>query len=199
MSALNTLQFKGYTLRPAGPADLDLATAWTAADPDHAGQIGPQFWLEQQLGVDCVLVSDGKGPVFFFKAVMLVYKRRRGPLPLQLVGLSEQTITEVSPIPEKVAAQVFIQFMPCMTEEDRERTREALIQGMEWLEPVLEQGGAEEIFFDSRNKKLIAFCVKRLGFQNRPEQRFPGGDHWAPREYADLAYWRLRKRLRATA
>ena len=193
MSALNTLQFKGYTLRPAGERDLPLAAEWTAADPDHAGQTHPVFWLEQGLGVDSVLVLDGKGPVFFFKAMMLVYKPRRGPLPLQLVGLSERTITEVSPTPDKVAAQVFIQFMPCATEEDRERTREALIQGMEWMEPVLGQGGAEEIFFDSRQGKLIAFCIKRLGF-TREE-----GVGLLSAVEPERNFIRLRKRLRATA
>jgi hypothetical protein len=38
------------------------------------------------------------------------------------------------------------------------------MEGTAWLAPVLEQSGAEEMFFDSRQPKLIAFCQKRLGF-----------------------------------
>jgi hypothetical protein len=163
MSALNTLQFKGYTLRPAGREDYPLAAKWTAADPEHADDTDPAFWLEQKMGVDSVLVLDGEGPVFFFKAVMWL-----------------------GPKMAEARAQVFIQFMPCATEEDRERTRNALVLGMEWLEPVLAMGGAREIFFDSREAKLIAFCVKRLGFEAGMEVRkgIPPGD-----------MRRLRKRL----
>jgi hypothetical protein len=154
MSALNTLQFNGYTLRPAGPGDLKLAENWTAWDADHAGQIDPRFWLEQRPAVDSVLVLDGKGPVFFFKTALLhgIPQEEKNGFILKIHE-------------NRYRAQVFIQFMPCATEEDRERTREALIQGMEWLEPVLALSGAEEIFFDSGNEKLIAFCVKRLGFE----------------------------------
>jgi hypothetical protein len=166
MTALNTLQFKGFTLRPAAEQDRALAEQWTAWDAEHAGAIKPEFWLEQRMGVDSVLVLDGKGPVFFFKVCLLEERTRcRSALPMQLIGLSAQTIEEVMPKRRRIVAQVFIQFMPCATEEDRERTRTALKQGTAWLEPVLEQGGAEEIFFDTRNEKLIAFCVKRLGFE----------------------------------
>ena len=165
MTALNTLRFSGYTLRPAGEADRRLAEQWTARDEDHAGKIDPGFWLEQRLGMDSVVVEDSQGPVFFFKTCLLIEKiTDQRPLPIQLVGLSQKTIDEVRPWSERIAAEVFIQFMPCATEEDRERTRQALIEGMAWLAPVLEQSGAEEMFFDSRQPKLIAFCQKRLGF-----------------------------------
>jgi hypothetical protein len=155
MTALSTLRFSGYTIRPANlphtvtadkklyaDRDLRLAIEWTAADPYHRGKIDPEFWLEQRPGMDSVLVEDSQGPVFFFKAQLLDQTaRNRGPI-----------------------AQIFIQFMPCATEEDRERTRQALMEGMAWLEPVLRQSGVEEIFFDTRQLKLIAFCQKRLGF-----------------------------------
>jgi hypothetical protein len=142
MTALSTLRFSGYTLRPAGEADRRLAEQWTAWDEDHAGKIDPGFWLEQRPGMDSVVVEDSQGPVFFFKTCLLnQIEPGRGP-----------------------HAQVFIQFMPCATEEDRERTRDALVEGTAWLAPVLEQSGAEEIFFDTRQPKLIAFCQKRLGF-----------------------------------
>jgi hypothetical protein len=165
MTALSTLRFSGYTLRPAGEADRRLAEQWTARDEDHAGKIDPGFWLEQQPGIDSVVVEDSQGPVFFFKTCLLIEKiPGRAPLPVQLVGLSQATLDEVRPLSERIAAEVFIQFMPCTTDEDRERTRQALIEGTAWLAPVLEQSGAEEMFFDSRQPKLIAFCQKRLGF-----------------------------------
>lgn len=170
MTALNTLRFKGFMLRPAGLDDYKLADDWVAADKDHAGKIDPLFWLEQRPGVDSVLMLDDEGPVFFFKCALLVIKTgawtRPEPLPGHLEGLSEETLRELyaARMEEKIAAQVFIQFMPCRTARDLNRTRTALTLGLEWLEPVLEQGGAQEIFFDSGNEKLIAFCVKRLGF-----------------------------------
>ena len=142
-----------------------LAEQWTARDEDHAGKIDPAFWLEQQPGIDSVMVEDSQGPVFFFKTRLMIVKIiDQNPLPIQLVGLSQETIEEVRPPVMKIIAEVFIQFMPCATEEDRERTRQALMEGTAWLAPVLEQSGAEEMFFDSRQPKLIAFCQKRLGF-----------------------------------
>lgn len=182
MTALNTLCFSGYTLRPAGEADRKLAEQWTAWDEEHAGKIDPGFWLEQRPGMDSVLLLDALGPVLFCKVALYaqvvrnaVVDRER-PLPGHLAGLSAETIAELkarregraAPATQTTAgpvAEVFVQFMPCATEEDRERTREALARGMEWLEPVLEMSGAEEIFFDSRQEKLIAFCIKRLGFK----------------------------------
>jgi hypothetical protein len=164
MTALSTLRFSGYTIRPANLphtvtagkklyADLDLRLAieWTAADPDHRGKIDPEFWLEQRPGMDSVVVEDQSGPVFFFKTCLLVERKQ--------VMEREQDEEDI-----RIIAQVFIQFMPCATEEDRERTRQALMEGTAWLAPVLEQSGAEEMFFDTRQPKLIAFCQKRLGF-----------------------------------
>ena len=140
MTALSTLRFSGYTLRPAGEADRRLAEQWTSRDLDHAGKIDPGFWLEQRPGMDSVVMEDSQGPVFFFKT--------------QLLTTNEEIIT----------AQVFIQFMPRVTIDDGNRTRQALMEGTAWLAPVLEESGAEEMFFDSRQPKLIAFCQKRLGF-----------------------------------
>jgi hypothetical protein len=90
--------------------------------------------------MDSVVMEDSQGPVFFFKT--------------QLLTTKEEIIT----------AQVFIQFMPRVTIDDGNRTRQALMEGTAWLAPVLEESGAEEMFFDSRQPKLIAFCQKRLGF-----------------------------------
>jgi hypothetical protein len=93
MTALSTLRFSGYTLRPAGEADRRLAEQWTSRDLDHAGKIDPGFWLEQRPGMDSVVMEDSQGPVFFFKTQLLTTKD------------------------ERITAQVFIQFMPRLTME----------------------------------------------------------------------------------
>lgn len=67
MSAKDGFTFGQYELRPATAEDADLAHEWTAADPAHAGIISPRFWLEQDRGVDCYLLSDAEGPLFFFR------------------------------------------------------------------------------------------------------------------------------------
>ena len=67
MSADRTYTFGPYQLRPATPEDEELARAATAADPEHAGIISPTFWLEQDRGVDCYVLTDAEGPVFFFR------------------------------------------------------------------------------------------------------------------------------------
>ena len=156
MTAFNTISIKGFTLEPAGEKHRSLAEQWTAWDTEHAGKIEPEFWLEQRMGVDSVLVLDGKGPVFFFKTCLWKFDL------------------------DYLKAEIFVQFMPCAVEEDRERVRTALIAGTEWFEEILKKQHAVEMFFDTRNEDLIRFCVKRLGFsvagiiyQKRPVQKRP--------------------------
>lgn len=67
MSARVSYTFFGYTLRPATAEDIELARAWTAADPDHRGVIAPEFWVEQAPGIDSYVLVDAAGPVFFFR------------------------------------------------------------------------------------------------------------------------------------
>jgi hypothetical protein len=163
MTALNTMQFAGFTLRPAGQDDRALAEQWTAWDRDHAGKVDPGFWLEQRVGMDSFLLNDGDGPVFFFKTRLAIEE--------EYTPTGETSIFTGIPILSKrrtVRAELHIQFMPCATEEDHERTRRALLRGLEWLEPVLGHGGAEEIYFDSRDLKLITFAQKKLGFYLDP-------------------------------
>jgi hypothetical protein len=57
--------------------------------------------------------------------------------------------------------EIHVQFRP---EIMRERLIAALIQGMAWLE--LNANEIDEICFESRHPRLIAFCEKRLGFKN---------------------------------
>lgn len=67
MSARVSYTFFGYTLRPATAKDLELARAWTAADPAHHGVIAPEFWIEQGIGIDSFVLTDAGGPIFFFR------------------------------------------------------------------------------------------------------------------------------------
>jgi hypothetical protein len=168
MSANGDMHFRGYTVRAANQEHLGLAKLWTAADPDHDGVLSPQFWLEQRAGVDSTLLLDSVGPVFFFKAALLLV--REDPV---------------------LRAQIFIQFMPAKTEEDLERTRSGLIHGTAWFEQIMRISGVKEIFFDTRQAKLIAFCKKRLGFEIE-QQRIP----WLE---PSTDWRRLRKRLDARA
>lgn len=139
MTALNTFGFSGYTLRPAATSDLSLAQDWTEADDDHRETTFPTFWLAQGEGCDSYLLSDPIGPVFFFKMV-------------RVDGATQ-------------AVELHIQFMPEAQPRDRERKREGLTQGMEWLERILRASGISHIRFKSTKPELIAFCRKRLGFR----------------------------------
>lgn len=143
MTAKSVLRFgEGFVLEPAAFQHKSQADEWTAADSDHAGRVDPRFWLEQAPDRDSYLVSDLRGPVLFFTLILLL------------------------PGPERIrkVAELHMQFMPTTTQLDHERIRAALMAGCPWLERILEGAGVEEITFDSRSDRLIAFCVKRLGF-----------------------------------
>jgi hypothetical protein len=131
-----TFHFGNYSLRPAQISDLPNAAAWTKADADHCGNTLPMFWIRQQIGINCFVLDDGEGDVFFFRMVRY------------------QNATEV---------EVHIQFAP---EEivSRQRTMTALTIGFAWLEARLHSLGFRLLYFYSRNQNLIYFCQKRLGF-----------------------------------
>lgn len=148
MTALNTFAFNGYILKPAGFEHLRLAEAWTSWDADHAGRVEPKFWIAQGEATDSYLLSDARSGIFFFRIDMET----------------------------RETAEVHIQFMPCAHEEDRERTRAALLAGMFWLEAVLRGNGVKEIWFDSRDRKLIQFCIKRLEFEEWPSKGTVNGE-----------------------
>jgi hypothetical protein len=171
MSAIETFGFGEYLLRPAGTngnaeADLELARAWVAADPEHAGKVLPEFWLEQTLGRDSYLLRDGVGPIYFFKMHLLgmvICDFKSGAedvFPANRMGFDQ-------------AVRIFLQFPPLifgMTGADtfyigrRIRIANALTEGMTWLERMLKQGPVKEYYFDSQNESLIRFSQKRLGF-----------------------------------
>jgi hypothetical protein len=142
MTAYNKFSFVGYQLRPVDPKDLPLATEWNQRDEDHANRVDPRFWIEQGPGQDAYVLADKNEPVFFLKLV--------------------------SAGNPKGVIELHIQFSHGMTRKARLRRREALAEGLKWLEKMLVVAGAKEIYFRSRNSGLIMFATKRLGFTPDP-------------------------------
>ena len=68
------------------------------------------------------------------------------------------------------AVRLDIQFDAGTTPLARERTREGLIEGMEWLAGVLGQSAVHQIIFDSIDPLLIRSTEKRLGFVRSPNE-----------------------------
>lgn len=66
------------------------------------------------------------------------------------------------------AARLHIQFGPSRTADDRERNREALLLGVEWLERQLAANLFHEMVFDSVNPALMRHAKRRLAFQDVP-------------------------------
>jgi hypothetical protein len=129
--------FDDYTLRIAMPEDLPLATAWSAADPDHATTI-PWFWVRQSADINSLLLEDAQHrPIFFFRM---------------------QVMNEGRDI------EVHIQFSPDDGLAERERVMNALLVGFAWLEKRLASAGFKTLYFHSRRPGLIRFCEKRMGF-----------------------------------
>lgn len=156
MSARDTYHFGDCTLRPATGADLDLAREWTAADEVHKGTIAGNFWIEQGAGVDCYLLSDGQGPLFFYRMERAVTARVGNEEPVYFFRLEP-------------AVRLLIQFSPVTTEQERQRTRRGLIAGARWLAGMLGTSGVGEIFFDSTSKLLRRFVTGELDFDSRPD------------------------------
>ena len=66
------------------------------------------------------------------------------------------------------AMRIDIQFSPPVSIEARERTRDALTVGVEWLADALAKTGCRELIFESQNPALIRASEKRLGFRRSP-------------------------------
>ncbi|MGA9668403.1 MAG: hypothetical protein WBQ94_04300 [Terracidiphilus sp.] len=139
-----TFAFDGYTLRLAEPEDLALARAWTEADRDHAGRVAPEFWVEQKELEQGYLLSDGEGPLYFFKGI--VRHRAAG------------TVLEVNIQFPPYVGSVYARYML------RKRIGEGLVDGMGWLEEKM-RGVVDEVRFESSDAALMDFCVRRLGFE----------------------------------
>lgn len=134
-------QFSRYLLLPADWRYLELARAWTAADPDHAGRVQGEFWIEQGEGFESWVLTDEEGPVFFFKAII-----RDGYVEVHI---------QFPPYPQEAPIE--------RQAHHRRRLSLALIEGMRWYEQRVR---IRELRFDSRNEQLIRFAEKHLGFKN---------------------------------
>src|SRR4051812_21095854 len=61
-------KFSEYTLRPVTLEDREHAAQWIAADPDHAGRVSPDFFVNPEPEAECFLLQDKWGePIFYFK------------------------------------------------------------------------------------------------------------------------------------
>lgn len=156
MSAKDTYKFGECEIRPAAEADAPLAHWWTRIDPYHQGTIASSFWLEQGAGIDCYLVSDAKGPLFFFRMERAVKLDQESRRPLYIFN--------VEPV-----VRLLIQFGPNSTPEAAARMRQGLADGGRWLAGALGTSGVGEIFFDSQSKLLRRFVSGALGFQPRAD------------------------------
>jgi hypothetical protein len=134
-------RFDGFTLRPAATADRPLAREWNEADPDHAWEASQEnYWTEQKPGMECWLLEDAAGPVFFLKL-----------------------ITVHGSCVENFEIEISIQFAP----GDRGlklRTMQGLSRGMAWLENSLREVGVNAVYYNTKNPHLVRFSVERLGF-----------------------------------
>jgi hypothetical protein len=136
--SMNSYKFGKYSLRPAVEEDRELCAAWIAKDPAHAETTTPDFFIKQEPGVECYVLTENDEAVFFFKMTK--------------------------------AIRVDIQFAPTNSFEERDRNREALTEGMNWLAHALLLAGVRQILFDSCNPPLIRACEKRLGFVQSPHE-----------------------------
>lgn len=134
-------RFGKYILRPATDADLATAETWVCADPWHATTTEPEFFLSHEKGIESFVLEDPDGPVFFFRMTRTIR------LDIQFPPDDEQP-----------------------TDRPHERTREALIQGVEWLAGSLALAGIHQLIFDSVNPLLIRSAERRLGFHRSPNE-----------------------------
>lgn len=140
MENLPKFRFDGYELTPATEEDLPLATRWVQTDMFHRN-LDPEFWTRQLPGINCYLLRDSEGPVFFFR--------------MQLTAVTHELCT-------------YIQFGP-RNEVSRERTTKGMTDGMRWLEDMARSCGFNRLVFSSKNISLVLFARRTLGFDSKKE------------------------------
>lgn len=125
---------------------------WTPAGEDQRARVAE--WIEAD--------PDHRGrvaPEFFISgqpdSECLVLEDERGPI---LFLRMER------------ALRIHIQFAPAVTAEDKQRTREAMLEGFPWLQQMARNSGFREILFQSTVAPLIRFCEKRFGFRRSPNE-----------------------------
>jgi hypothetical protein len=150
--ALPTHKFDGYMLRPAMQADREKADRWCGADPEHRWEAKQKdFWIKQILNVNCYVLEDADGPIFF---VRLFAFRKHYILP----GSTEKCI------------EISLQIPPWRERTHDARIRLALERGMRWLEKTLPGNGFDTVYFASKNARTLRFATLRLGFRREGEQ-----------------------------
>jgi len=138
MKMLPTYKFGGYTFRPAVVADIPLARAWNAVDPDHIWERQfPQYWIQQGDRMNSYAFEDARGVLFFMK-----------------------TIRDFS----GKEVEINIQFDRERKQVSVLRLMIGMAAGFEWLKKSLPMNGFEAVYFVSRNRSLCEFAEKRLGF-----------------------------------
>lgn len=139
----STFQFDDFTLRPATEADLPLARAWNAADPDHVWEMGTErYWIRPEGGwekcSECFVLEDFE-PVFFLRTTRIWQH-------------------------EQMSIEISIQFNRADLTTPLWRTMNGMLAGMKWLERTLPANGIHAIYFSSKSERLIRFAQVRLGF-----------------------------------
>jgi hypothetical protein len=148
-------RFEGYSLRAIEDADYEQLQKWIAADPAHAAEMVPEFFMGLAADETGQLAVDPRPSVF-------ALCDRNGTL--MYIRLTR-------------ASRVHIQFPPTPETSDsrelhkhRRQITNALIKGMAYLEVGLERAGATEWIFETESPQLRAMVQKRMGFAPSPHE-----------------------------
>jgi hypothetical protein len=134
---LPVYKFDGYTFRPATPDDQHLARLWNSMDPDHKWELQyPEYWIEQNSQVNSYVLEDAIGILFFVKSIQHMGRE---------IEISLQFDRECGMV-------------------SKTRVMSGMEVGFAWLKKALPMNGFKALYFVSKNKDLILFTEKRLGF-----------------------------------
>lgn len=141
--------FDGFTLRMTRAADRERAQAWADADPEHAWEAAqPGYWTECLPGVECWVLEDAVGTVFFLRMLRVA----------TAIQVSQNSFAHPGG-----RVEISIQFAPG-ERGAKLRTLQGLSRGMQWLEKRLRERGVDAVYFNSKNLRLIHLACARLGF-----------------------------------
>jgi len=156
LKTLPTFEFASYRFRPATMADLPVARAWNAADPEHAYELQfENFWVEQTLVANSYVLEDDEGPFFFIKMVRGVHSYGDS----QGKRIRWEWDTQV---------ELHLQFNRAADRMVKLRTMEGMIYGWGWLQGLLAAAGVDTVYFQTRDERTALFAMRRLGF--RPDR-----------------------------
>jgi len=137
LNNLPVYEFDGYRFRPATPDDKPLSRLWNMMDPEHKWELQfPDYWIEQNSQVNCYVLEDAIGILFFVKSI----RHADNEIEITLQFDRECGITS------------------------KARVVRGLDAGFQWLKEALPMNGFKSLYFMSKNEDLILFTEKRLGF-----------------------------------